>query len=75
MAWYRESAEKDPALWVAASLMVQFAMRPWSAARLRWGDIETRGDGTIILRYIPTKNREPHQQAAKCQLAYGQKPL
>lgn len=55
MAWYRESAEKDPALWVAASLMVQFAMRPWSAARLRWGDIETRGDGTIILRYIPTK--------------------
>lgn len=54
MKWFKEIADKDPALWTAAALMVQFAMRPWSAARLRWSDIEVGAD-SITLRYTPTK--------------------
>ena len=54
MKWYQDSAEKQPELWVAATLMVQFAMRPWSAAMLKWSDIEV-GAAAITLRYTPTK--------------------
>lgn len=52
MRWYKHVKKDD--LWTAATLMIQFAMRPWSAARLRWTDIDI-GAESITLRYTPTK--------------------
>lgn len=58
MAWYAGLEESDQAAWAAATLMVQFAMRPADAARLRWEDFEARPDGNLTLVYVPAKTRD-----------------
>ena len=56
-AWYEGLEKSEPALWLACTLMTQFAMRPVDAAALRWADFERRADGHLTLRYVPSKTR------------------
>jgi integrase len=56
-AWYNSLEELLPASWVAASLMLQFGMRPGDASDLRWDAFETAGDNNVVLRYVPEKTR------------------
>jgi integrase len=55
-AWYNTLESLLPGSWVAATLMLQFGMRPGDASELRWTAIETSGDN-IVLRYVPEKTR------------------
>lgn len=56
MEWYGKAADVAPGAWVAATLMLQFAMRPGDASALRWQDI-TGEAGNRVLRYVPSKTR------------------
>lgn len=54
-AWYAALADRsDPRDWIAATLMLEFAMRNGDAARLTWRDFSVR-DGRVFLRYTPHK--------------------
>lgn len=53
--WYRSlESQDDGRLWVAATLMLEFAMRNGDVARLRWADFRQK-DGTVSLCYTPHK--------------------
>lgn len=54
--WY-ESLEirEDRREWLAATLMLEFAMRNGDASRLKWSDFRCRDDGTAVLCYTPRK--------------------
>ena len=53
--WYNSLTEReDDREWVAATLMLEFAMRNGDVGRLRWSDFRER-DGAIILCYTPHK--------------------
>lgn len=56
MEWYAGLAEASGGMWAAATLMIQFAMRPGDASALRWEQI-TGGAGKRALRYVPSKTR------------------
>lgn len=54
-AWYKSLAERQDAReWVAATLMLEFAMRNGDAERVRWADFREK-DGAILLCYTPHK--------------------
>ena len=55
LAWYARQEREDPAVWVAASLMLQFAMRNGDVAALRWEAFQPRQDGAVVLVYVPRK--------------------
>jgi integrase len=48
--------QENPTLWLAATLMLECAMRPCDARELRWEAFEVR-DGAAWLRYVPSKTR------------------
>lgn len=53
--WYKSLATRqDSREWVAATLMLEFAMRNGDVKRLRWSDFRER-DGMIALCYTPHK--------------------
>lgn len=53
--WYNSLAERDDAReWVAATLMLEFAMRNGDVEHLQWGDFRHR-DGAVVLCYTPHK--------------------
>ena len=47
---------ENPALWLAATLMLECSMRPCDARALQWEAFEVR-DGAAWLRYVPSKTR------------------
>lgn len=54
-AWYGSLASRpDAREWIAATLMLEFAMRNGDVARLRWADFHER-DGAVTLCYMPHK--------------------
>lgn len=54
-AWYASlETRQDAREWVAATLMLEFAMRNGDVERLRWADFRER-DGAVSLCYIPHK--------------------
>lgn len=56
--WYNGLVERDPQLWCAATLMMQFAMRPIDACSLTWEAFQRAPGGSgWILRYVPSKTR------------------
>ena len=55
--WYRKLEQGDAVLWLAATLYVQFSMRPIDSAELRWSDFAPRDDGNWTLHYVPSKTR------------------
>lgn len=52
--WYNNLEELLPGSWAAATLMMQFAMRPGDASALKWENITPNGD-SYTLRYVPQK--------------------
>lgn len=56
-AWYNKLEKEDAVLWLAATLYVQFSMRPVDSAELRWADFARREDGNWTLHYVPSKTR------------------
>jgi integrase len=54
--WYNGLEEKNPTMWAAVTLMVQFAMRPVDAAELRWDAFQRDGE-CWVLKYIPSKTK------------------
>jgi hypothetical protein len=56
--WYNKLEKEDAVLWLAATLYVQFSMRPVDSAELRWSNFERREDGNWTLHYVPSKTRE-----------------
>lgn len=52
--WYNNLERILPGSWAAATLMMQFAMRPGDACALTWDNITENGD-TYTLRYVPQK--------------------
>lgn len=53
--WYASLVERDDNReWVAATLMLEFAMRNGDVERLRWSDFREK-DGGIVLCYVPHK--------------------
>jgi integrase len=56
MTWYNGLEEKNPTMWAAVTLMVQFAMRPVDAAELRWDSFQRDGE-CWVLKYVPSKTR------------------
>lgn len=56
MEWYAKLKDVSKGMWVGATLMLQFAMRPGDAAELKWQSI-TGEPGARVLRYVPSKTR------------------
>ena len=54
--WYNGLEEKNPTMWAAVTLMVQFAMRPVDAAELRWDAFQRDGE-CWVLKYVPSKTK------------------
>ena len=53
--WYAAlEGRKDSREWIAATLMLEFAMRNGDVGRLKWGDFRER-DGAVSLCYTPNK--------------------
>lgn len=54
-AWYKSlESRQDAREWVAATLMLEFAMRNGDAGSLRWADFREK-DGAVYLCYVPHK--------------------
>ena len=55
--WYEAlEIRSDKRDWLAATLMLEFAMRNGDVAALKWSDFRTRGDsGEVVLCYTPHK--------------------
>ena len=54
--WYEGLwARDDKRCWLAATMMLEFAMRNGDVGRLRWGDFRARPDGGMVLCYTPHK--------------------
>ena len=51
---YNRLEQENPRLWLAATLLFYFGMRPSTARQLTWDDIEER-DGRAVLRFTPAK--------------------
>lgn len=51
---YERLEQENPALWLAATMLFFFGLRPIDARRLTWADIEER-DGRAVLRVTPSK--------------------
>lgn len=54
--WYASLEEILPGSWAAATLMLQFGMRPGDASELRWEAFSENGDH-MVMRYVPEKTR------------------
>lgn len=54
--WYGKLKEVSAGMFVGATLMLQFAMRPGDASALKW-DAITGEPGKRVLRYMPSKTR------------------
>jgi len=48
-------ARDDKRCWLAATMMLEFAMRNGDVGRLRWSDFRARSDGSMVLCYTPHK--------------------
>ena len=57
----------DPQLWLAATLLLECAMRPCDARELTWEAFEVR-DGAAWLRYVPSKTRGRTREARAVEI-------
>ena len=57
MTWYDALPDASTPMWVAATLMIQLAMRPGDASNLKWDNIHNEGPGKYTLSYVPSKTR------------------
>lgn len=68
LAWYRELEAKEPQVWVAASLMLQFGMRNGDAGRLTWEAFAPEG-GRVVLSYKPQKTSVSSGRRVRCVMS------
>ena len=68
LAWYRELEAKEPRVWVAASLMLQFGMRNGDAGRLTWDAFAPEGE-RVVLSYRPQKTSVSSGRRVRCVMS------
>lgn len=68
LAWYRELEAKEPQVWVAASLMLQFGMRNGDAGRLTWDAFAPEGE-RVVLSYRPQKTSVSSRRRVRCVMS------
>ena len=68
LAWYRELEGREPRVWVAASLMLQFGMRNGDAGRLTWEAFSPEGD-RVVLAYKPQKTSVSSGRRVRCVMS------
>lgn len=56
LAWYAQLEERDGAMWVAVTMMLEFGMRNGDAERLEWKNFRKQ-NGMWVLTYQPNKIR------------------
>ena len=68
LAWYRELEAKEPQVWVAASLMLQFGMRNGDVGRLTWDAFAPEGE-RVVLSYKPQKTSVSSGRRVRCVMS------
>lgn len=68
LAWYRELEVKEPQVWVAASLMLQFGMRNGDVGRLTWDAFAPEGE-RVVLSYKPQKTSVSSGRRVRCVMS------
>ena len=70
LAWYHDLEAKEPRVWVAASLMLQFGMRNGDAGRLTWDRFQREGE-RVVLAYRPQKTARSSGRLVRCVMSVG----